>query len=185
MRRDLAVVESPAFTFRIHLSKHPGQVGQGFAEQAQGLRGLSELFVGQVTAIGTVVGDGLVLLAQCLGQGQGFLGIDAVGLAHVHLKVEQRERQGCLGLLLLHTGLDHARWFLPARVGYLRGIRLVDDAVLVIHRGIRSHHEAGLSTTATNGQACRNRIVKRTGVTLVGQVAIHDQPQDRGLHAAH
>ncbi|KPW51678.1 hypothetical protein ALO82_200018 [Pseudomonas syringae pv. broussonetiae] len=143
------------------------------------------MFVGQVAAIGTVVGDGLVLLAQCLGQGQGFLRIDAVGLAHVHLKVQQRERQGCLGLLLLHTRLDHVRWFLPARVGYLRGIRLVDDPVLVIERGISGHHEAGLGTMATNGQACRDRVVKRTGVALVGQVAVHDQPQDRGLHAAY
>ncbi|KPW74961.1 hypothetical protein ALO81_200354 [Pseudomonas cannabina] len=143
------------------------------------------MFVGQVTAIGTVVGDGLVLLAQCLGQGQGFLGINAVGLAHVHLKVQQCERQRCRRLLLFHTRLDHVCGLHSARIGHLGGIRLIDDAVLVIKRGISGDHEAGLGTTATNGQACRHRVVKRTGVTLVGQVAIHDQPQDRGLHAAH
>ncbi|RMR30020.1 hypothetical protein ALP88_05523 [Pseudomonas savastanoi pv. glycinea] len=185
VRRDLAVVESPGFAFRIHLGKHPGQVRQGFAEQAQGLRGLGKLFVRQVTAIGPVVGDGLVLLTQRLGQGQGFLGIDAVGLAHVHLKVQQRERQWCRRLLLFHTRLDHVCGLHSARISHLSGIRLVDDAVLVINRGISGHHEAALRTTAANGQACRNRVVKRTGVTLVGQIAIHDQPQDRGLNAPH
>ncbi|RMP05406.1 hypothetical protein ALQ30_200227 [Pseudomonas syringae pv. persicae] len=34
VRRDLAVVESPAFAFRIYLGEHPGQVGQSFAQQA-------------------------------------------------------------------------------------------------------------------------------------------------------
>ncbi len=185
MRRDLAVVESPTFAFRIHLGEHPGQVRQGFAEQAQGLRSLAKLFVGQVTAIGPVVGDGLVLLAQRLGEGQGLFSIDAVGFAHEHLKVEQRERQGRGRFLLFHAGLDHLCGFLPARVGHLGGIGLVDDAVLVIERGIGGHHEAGLRTAAANGQACRHRVEKRAGVTLVGQVAVHDQPQNGGLHAAH
>ncbi|RMU76895.1 hypothetical protein ALP24_05669 [Pseudomonas syringae pv. aptata] len=185
MRRDLAVVESPAFTFRIHLGKHPGQVRQGFAEQAQGLRSLGKLLVGQVTAIGPVVGDGLVLLAQRLGQGQGFLGIDAVGLAHVHLQVEQRERQGCWGLLFLHSGIGHVCGLHSARVSHLNSVCHVDDPVLVIERGISGNDEAGLRTTATKGQACRNRVVKRTGVTLVGQVAVHDQSQNRGLYATY
>ncbi|RMP05409.1 hypothetical protein ALQ30_200543 [Pseudomonas syringae pv. persicae] len=143
------------------------------------------MFVGQVTAIRTVVGDGLVLFAQRLGQGQGFLGIDAVGLAHVHLQVEQRERQGCWGLLFLHSGIGHVCGLHSARVSHLNSVCHVDDPVLVIERGISGNDEAGLRTTATKGQACRNRVVKRAGMTLVGQVAVHDQPQDRGLHAAY
>ncbi|RMQ18673.1 hypothetical protein ALQ08_200148 [Pseudomonas syringae pv. delphinii] len=143
------------------------------------------MFVGQITAIRTVVGDGFVLLTQRLGQGQGFLGIDAVGLAHVHLQVEQRERQRCRRLLLFHTRLDHVCGFHSARVSHLNSVCLVNDPVLVINRGISGHHEAALRTTATKGQACRNRVVKRTGVTLVGQVAVHDQTQDRGLDTAH
>ncbi|RMM86903.1 hypothetical protein ALQ69_200128 [Pseudomonas savastanoi pv. glycinea] len=88
-------------------------------------------------------------------------------------------------MLLFHTRLDHLCWFLPARVNHVGGVGLVDNPVLVIERGISGHHEAGLRTMATEGQACRNRVVKRTGVALVGQIAVHDQPQDRGLHAAY
>ncbi|MNF16319.1 hypothetical protein D3C80_2192910 [compost metagenome] len=55
----------------------------------QRFRGRLKLLSGQIVAVGAVIGDCLVLLAQRLGDFEGLFRIEVVVLAHFGLQVQQ------------------------------------------------------------------------------------------------